>query len=37
MMSPAGVTSNPNVASVRKGVRIQRFVMLLSPRKEYGE
>ena len=37
MISPAGVTSNPNVASVRKGVRIQRFVILFSPRKEYGE
>jgi hypothetical protein len=35
LISPAGVTSNPNVASVRKGVRIQKFVILLSPRKEH--
>ncbi len=37
MISPAGVTSNPNVANVRKGVRIQRFVILFSPGKEYRE
>src|SRR2546422_9165482 len=31
LISPAGVTSNPNVASVRKGVRIQRFVIYFPP------
>ena len=33
LISPAGVTSNPNVASVKNGVRIQKFVILFSPRK----
>jgi hypothetical protein len=31
LISPAGVTSNPKVASVKKGVRIQRFVIYFPP------
>jgi hypothetical protein len=33
LIRPAGVTSNPNVASVRNGVRTQRFVIYFPPGK----
>ena len=33
LIKPAGVTSRPNVASVRNGVRIQMFVIYFPPGK----